>query len=196
MSDATAELTDHQYDGIQEYDNPLPGWWSMLFFLTAVFAVGYGVHYHLGGNGESVQDEYGEEAAAVFELRFAELGELQPDRATLLAYSNDPKWLAVGQAVFKANCVSCHGAQAQGDIGPNLTDDSWKNVDHIEDIARVIADGAGNGSMPAWRTRFSHVNQIVLTAAYVASLRGSKPEAGKDPEGKVIPAWTEDRSAE
>jgi cytochrome c oxidase cbb3-type subunit III len=189
MSDVTAELTDHEYDGIREYDNPLPGWWSLIFFLSTVFAIGYGVHYHLGGEGESVEDEYGAEAAAVFELRFAELGELQPDRATLLAYMNDPQWLAVGQAVFKANCVSCHGADAQGDIGPNLTDDSWKNVDHIEDIARVIADGAGNGSMPAWRTRLSHVNQIVLTAAYIASLRGSNPAGGRDPEGDAIPAW-------
>jgi cytochrome c oxidase cbb3-type subunit 3 len=185
----TAELTDHEYDGIQEYDNPLPGWWSLLFFLSFVFAIGYGVHYHLGGEGPSVQDEYDAQAAEVFELRFAELGELQPDRTTLLAYMNDPKWLSVGQAVYKANCTSCHGADAQGDIGPNLTDDQWKNVTAIEDIARVIADGAGNGSMPAWRNRLSHVNQIVLTAAYIASLRGSSPADPRAPEGGAIPAW-------
>jgi cytochrome c oxidase cbb3-type subunit 3 len=185
----TAELTDHAYDGIQEYDNPLPGWWSLLFFLSVVFAVAYTVHYHLGGEGESVEEEYDAQAAEVFELRFAELGELQADRATLLAFMNDPEWLTVGQAVFKAHCTSCHGADAQGDIGPNLTDDAWKNVDHVEDIARVIADGAGNGSMPAWRTRLSHVNQIVLTAAYVASLRGSNPAQPRAPEGDAIPPW-------
>ncbi len=191
MTDSTtAELTEHEYDGIREYDNPLPGWWSLVFFLSVVFAIAYGVHYHLGGEGPSVQDEYDAEAAEVFELRFAELGELQPDRETLLAYMNDPKWLAVGQAVFKANCTSCHGANAQGDIGPNLTDDYWKNVKSIEDIARVIADGAGNGSMPAWRNRLSHVNQIVLTAAYVASLRGSNPADVRAPEGQPIPPWT------
>ncbi len=184
-----SELTDHEYDGIQEYDNPLPGWWSLVFFLSVVFALAYGVHYHLGGDGASVEDEYSAQAAEVFEMRFAELGELQPDRATLLTYMNDPQWLAVGQAVFRANCVSCHGSNAQGDIGPNLTDDQWKNVDAIEDIARVIADGAGNGSMPAWRNRMSHVNQIVLTAAYVASLRGSGPAEPRAPEGDTIPMW-------
>jgi cytochrome c oxidase cbb3-type subunit 3 len=186
---AMTELTDHEYDGIQEYDNPLPGWWSLVFFLSFVFSIAYGVHYHLGGDGPSVEDEYGAQAAEVFEMRFAELGELQPDRTTLLAYMNDPQWLAVGEAVFRANCVSCHGSAAQGDIGPNLTDDQWKNVDAIEDIARVIADGAGNGSMPAWRNRLSHVNQIVLTAAYVASLRGSAPAEPRAPEGDTIPTW-------
>lgn len=190
MTDPTpAELTDHAYDGIQEYDNPLPTWWSLLFFFSVIFALLYAVRYHLGGPGPSVHDDYDANAAEVFELRFAELGDLTPDRTTLLAYMDDPKWLAVGQAVFKANCVSCHGAAGQGDIGPNLTDDHWKNVTAIEDIARVISDGAGNGSMPAWRNRLSHVNQIVLTAAYIASLRGSNPANARAPEGSEIVAW-------
>lgn len=187
-----AELTDHAYDDIQEYDNPLPTWWSLLFFFSVIFALLYAVRYHLGGPGPSVEEEYDESAAEIFQLRFAELGDLAPDRATLLQYKDDAGWLAVGQAVFKANCVSCHGANGQGDIGPNLTDDHWKNVTAIEDIARVISDGAGNGSMPAWRNRLSHVNQIVLTAAYVASLRGSNPANARAPEGAAIPAWNGD----
>jgi cytochrome c oxidase cbb3-type subunit III len=35
----------------------------------------------------------------------------------------------------------------------------------------VIADGAGNGAMPAWRNRL-HPNELLLVSAYVASLRG------------------------
>jgi cytochrome c oxidase cbb3-type subunit 3 len=74
-------------------------------------------------------------------------------------------------------------------VGPNLTDDNWKNVTKLEDIAKVIEVGAANGSMPAWRNRLSHVNLIVLTSAYVASLRGTNPANPKAPEGNPIPPW-------
>jgi cytochrome c oxidase cbb3-type subunit 3 len=72
-----------------------------------------------------------------------------------------------------------------------LTDDKWKNVAKLEDIAKVIEVGAANGSMPAWRNRMSHINQLVLTAAYVASLRGTNPANPKapGPDDKPIPPW-------
>lgn len=191
MSDSSDKelLLDHNYDGIQEYDNPLPGWWSALFIGTTLFAVFYLMYMHSGVPGRSMQDEYDAEAAEIFEQRFAELGELSPDRETILKYMEDPKWLKVGESVFKTNCVSCHAEGGLGNVGPNLTDDAWKNVKSVEDIAKVISDGAAGGAMPAWRNRLSHVNQIVLTAAYVASLRGSAPGQGKPPEGNQVPPW-------
>ena len=33
------QLLDHEYDGIQEYDNPCPGWWHAIFLLTVLFSV-------------------------------------------------------------------------------------------------------------------------------------------------------------
>ncbi len=182
-------LLDHNYDGIQEYDNPLPGWWSGLFVGTIVFSALYLLYHHSGVEGRSVYDDYEREKAEVFEKRFAELGELTPDKETILKYMNDPKWLAVGESVFKANCVSCHADGGLGNVGPNLTDDYWKNVQSVEDIAKVIANGAAGGAMPAWKNRLSHPNQIVLTAAYVASLRGKGGGGGKPPEGRKIPPW-------
>ncbi len=93
------------------------------------------------------------------------------------------------QTVYKTNCISCHGRDGEGKVGPNLTDDFYKNVSKIEDIARVINKGAGNGAMPAWATRI-HPNEVVLVSAYVASLRGSTPAGeAKGPEGNQIPAW-------
>ncbi len=114
---------------------------------------------------------------------------LQPDRETILKYMNDPEWLAVGQVVYKTNCVSCHGAKGEGLVGPNLTDDYWKNVRKVEDIATVIANGAANGSMPAWKNRLSHPNQIVLTAAYIASLRNNPLPGPRPAEGDPVPPW-------
>ncbi len=180
--------TIHTYDGIQEYDNPLPGWWKNLFWCSIFFACFYVVYYHLGVEGRSIHDDYERQMASIFVRRFSTIGILEPDRETLIKYMNDPEWLAVGKAVYKANCVSCHGADGQGLIGPNLTDNYWKNVATIEDVARVIADGAASGSMPAWKKRMTHQNQIVLTAAYIASMR-AHPVTGKVAEGKEIPAW-------
>jgi cytochrome c oxidase cbb3-type subunit 3 len=191
----TEILTDHVYDDIQEYDNPLPGWWSALYFGSVVFAFFYLVYYYLG-DGPSIAQEYDTDAAEIMNLRFSEIGDLEPDRATIVEYMAKPEWLAAGRAVFNANCVSCHGKNAEGMVGPNLTDDSWKHVVNVEDIASVIANGAANGSMPAWRNRLSHVNQIVLTAAYVASLRGSNPGGAKAPEGSVVAPWPTAPAAE
>jgi cytochrome c oxidase cbb3-type subunit 3 len=187
------KLTDHLYDGIREYDNPLPGWWTWLFILSIVFSFFYWIYFQLGTPGRSIHDQLDAQAAAIFELKFAEIGTLVPDRETIVKYMHDDKFRAVGKAIFKANCVSCHGANGEGNVGPNLTDERWKNVKQIEDIARVIENGAANGAMPAWRTRLSHINKIVLTAAYVASLRGSNPPGGKPPEPEAvpIPPWPE-----
>ena len=190
-ADKSQSLTEHCYDGIQEYDNPLPGWWVWLFIATVLFAPVYWVYFHFGTEGRSTHDEYDRHMASIFELRFQEIGELQADRATILKYMKDPKWSAVGKVVYQTNCANCHGPDGGGAIGPNLTDHFWKNVKNVEDIARVIRDGAANGAMPAWKNRLSHQNQIVLTAAYVASLRGQEV-SGKAAEGNEIPAWEQE----
>ena len=35
------KTTGHVYDGIEEYDNPLPAWWLNLFVLSMVFGIVY-----------------------------------------------------------------------------------------------------------------------------------------------------------
>jgi cytochrome c oxidase cbb3-type subunit 3 len=184
-------LTGHTYDGIQEYDNPLPGWWKFLFWFFILIAPLYYFYIH-GGDGRSIEDQYNKHMASVFETRFAKIGDLTPDRETILKYMNEEKeWLAVGKVVYETNCVSCHKANGGGAVGPNLTDDYWKNVRNVEDIAKVIENGAANGAMPAWKNRLTHPNQVVLTAAYVASLRETPAAGGKPPEGNEISAWNE-----
>ncbi len=50
MGKVTNELIDHDYDGIQEYDNDLPGWWKALFLITIVIAIIYVPYYHFYGD--------------------------------------------------------------------------------------------------------------------------------------------------
>jgi len=151
--------------------------------------------FHIGAPGRSMTDQYDAALAANTRLQFSEIGDLQPTADNILLYSSAlakgrKSWLSVGQTLFKTNCVSCHGLDGIGKVGPNLTDNYYKNVHKVEDIARVITQGAGNGAMPAWGTRLLP-NEIVLVSAYVASLRGSEHEGGKLPEGSEIPPWPE-----
>ncbi len=187
----TNSLTDHAYDGIQEFDNPLPGWWKWTFVGSIVFSVFYLLYFHIGAPGRSIAETYDAALSANMRLQFAEIGDLKPDADTIVRFSHKPSWLKVGQNVFKANCISCHGREGEGKVGPNLTDEFYKNVSKIEDIARVINKGAGNGAMPAWSTRMLP-NEVVLVSAYVASLRGTTPAGeAKGPEGNAIAAWPE-----
>ncbi len=81
-------LTNHSYDGIQEYDNPLPGWWKFLFWCSIFFAPLYWFYFQFGVEGRSIHDKYEQHMASVFELKFEEIGELEADRATIYKYMN------------------------------------------------------------------------------------------------------------
>lgn len=184
----TDPLTNHTYDGIQEYDNPLPGWWKWMFIGSIVFSIFYAMFFHMGAPGRSMLDQYDVAFAANTRLQFSEIGDLEPTRETLLSYMQEDRWLRVGQVVYKTNCITCHGRNGEGVVGPNLTDEFYKHVKNVEDIAKVINEGAANGAMPAWANRL-HQNEIVLVSCYIASLRGENVEGGKGPEGNAIAPW-------
>ena len=184
-----SELTGHSYDGIQEFDNPLPGWWKWMFVATILVCPPYWVYYHLGAEGRTVADQYQVAMADNARLQFAEVGELNGDRATLVKYMNDKNWINIGRSIYQTNCISCHKSDGSGLVGPNLTDEHYKNVKQIEDVFSVVVKGAGGAALPAWKNRLSQ-NEIVLVAAYVASLRGTPiGQSSRPPEGTIIPPW-------
>ena len=180
--------TEHAYDGIEEYDNPLPGWWKWTFVATIIVCPFYWMFYHGGADGRSIQDDYNVALAENTRLQFAEIGDLEPTEETILKFAQKSNWVRVGEIVFKTNCSSCHGREGEGKIGPNLTDEYFKHISKVDDIARVIANGAAANAMPAWSNRL-HTNEIVMVSAYVANLRGTNVEGGKAAEGKLIAAW-------
>ncbi|MCF7807100.1 MAG: c-type cytochrome [Candidatus Marinimicrobia bacterium] len=59
MGKASNKLIEHDFDGIQEYDNDLPGWWKALFLITVIFSIIYVPYYHLAGDLQ--EDEYAKE---------------------------------------------------------------------------------------------------------------------------------------
>ena len=179
----------HAYDGIREYDNPMPFWWSAIFWVTILFSLPYFVFYHLGGVGTSLSEDYETEVGAFYEVQAAKLGNLKPDEATILALSTDRQRLMAGQNMFKANCATCHAPDGGGKTGPNLTDDFYINVRKPEDIFTVLRDGVEAKGMPKWGKRFSEL-QLVLLSAYVAGLRGTSPASPLTSQGDRLGPWT------
>lgn len=187
MNQKYDQLSDHEYDGIREFDNPTPGWWHLIFFLTVVFSVLYFAFFTFSPLAPTIQDQWAKERAREIKREFALMGELKPDEPTILKLASNPSVLGNARALFAANCVACHTADGGGLVGPNLCDDAYKSVRQVTDIYSVITSGAANGAMPAWRMLTE--GERVQLAAYVASLRGTTPAAPKAPEGEVIPPW-------
>lgn len=182
------EFFEHAHDGIKEYDNPLPGWWKWLFWGTIFFSIGYYFYYQIA-LGPSIYEKYDQAVVVQLERQLAELGNIAPDDRTIIRLMTEKAdMIAAMSSVFRANCAQCHTADGGGNIGPNLTDDYWKNVKTPADIIKVITNGVPGAAMQSWSNRFREP-QIILLAAYVASLRGTTPANPKAPEGVPIPPW-------
>lgn len=178
--------TGHNYDGIEEYDNPLPAWWFYLFVITIVFAIGYVIAFPGLGSFQGV-------------LNWSSAGELQKDIAEADAqygplftkYANmpivevakDPQALKMGQRLFATYCAQCHGADARGSFGfPNLADNDWLYGGEPERIEQSIAHGR-TGAMPAWESALG--NQGVLdVASFVVTLSGRQADEKSAQAGK------------
>lgn len=186
MANEQDKLFDHAYDGIQEYDNPMPSWWLWLFGLSVIFAFPYIVYYHYGA-GLTIEEQWQAEQEAYAASLLERYGELEPDRATLLAYKDDELAMSGIAGLFRGRCAQCHVADGSGNVGPNLTDDHWVNVERVTDIPEIIRDGLVAKGMPAWGDRMTET-QIVLLSSYVAYL-AENPIDGKAPEGEPLPAW-------
>lgn len=175
-------LLHHEYDGIRELDNNLPPWWLVMFFMTAIFALGYMFHYHVFKTGDLQTVEYNKSMArAKYEVQqYLDKMAMNVDEtnATRLESTED---LAQGKAIFSANCVTCHNTDGQGDIGPNLTDNHWFYSNDIKDVFKTIKMGTAKG-MPEHQSKLNPI-QIQQVASYVLSL---PYKAGKEPEGTEI----------
>jgi cytochrome c oxidase cbb3-type subunit 3 len=180
------KLLDHEYDGIREYDNPLPKWWLWLFVGCIVICWPYILYYHFG-SGPSVHDALDAEIAAFADQLMATYGELEPDLPTIARYMDDDVAMTGMSSLFKGKCAQCHLADGSGNVGPNLTDDHWINVKTLTDIPNVLQYGVITKGMPEWGTQLTET-QIVLLSSYVAQLRRN-PVPGKEPQGDPIDPW-------
>jgi cytochrome c oxidase cbb3-type subunit 3 len=183
-----ARLMDHDYDGIREYDNPLPGWWSIVFGACVAFAFLYFAYYNIAGWGRTPAESYKVALAGWQAIYKGGPGAGGPNvtEEMLAAGTENPDVVAQGAQVFAARCIGCHAEGGRGLIGPNLTDLYQLHGTTRMDLYGTILGGAPGTAMIAWG-EVMRPTEIIAVATFVSSLRG-KNLTGKEPQGKPVPA--------
>lgn len=173
--DETGETktTGHVYDGIEEYDNPLPKWWFGLFLGTFIFTAGYLVVYPglglwkgvFGWTSVNQLEKEQSNAQAKYDETFGVFA-----KTSVVDLAKNPEAMKMGNRLFVNNCTVCHGGDGGGNPGfPNLTDKDWLYGGTPERIEETITKGR-QAMMPAWgpilgETNITNVVEFVLKRA-------------------------------
>lgn len=167
------DTTGHQWDDIEELNNPLPRWWLGLFILTIIFAAVYLYLYPGLGNYEgslkwSQTSQFEAEVVKNKEKQdryFSEFSGLDVN-----ALSTNAKAMDTAERLFLNNCSACHGSAAQGAKGfPNLVDQDWLYGGDPDAIIASIANGRA-GNMP----NLALGAKATILARYVQHLSGTE----------------------
>jgi len=200
--------TGHAWDeDLQEWNNPLPMWWTYLFYITVVFGLVYLALYPglgsfpglLGWTSVGQYDREREAAAKEYDPIYEKFAKM--DIPTLAANTEARE---MGQRLYLTYCYQCHGSDARGGKGfPNLTDGDWLYGGSPEVIQTTILNGR-MGVMPPMIDAVGGAEGVKELANYVREISGQKPfdpvlaARGKEkfavcaachgPEGKGNPA--------
>lgn len=188
--DTTEETLGHEFDGIEEYDNPLPKWWFQMFIGTVIFGLAYLALYPglgtfqglLGWSSTGQWEEEMQHAEETYKPVFAKYAALPVEE--LVANSENENGLKMGQRMFANNCSLCHGTAATGAYGfPNLTDADWLYGGDANTIKASISNGR-SGSMPPWGAVLGEEGVRDVTS-YVLSLSGAEVDGEAAARGQT-----------
>ncbi|MGY0399589.1 MAG: cytochrome-c oxidase, cbb3-type subunit III [Ostreibacterium sp.] len=190
-----AEEMKHEFDGIKEFNTPMPKWWFWTFLAAIVWAIGFVFYYPALGNFKGFGNwtgvkQYNEEIQATnkkYNEYYASM-----TKGSIEEISTKPQVVKTGRRLFLNNCAVCHGSDAHGALGfPNLTDNDWLYGGKGKTIEKTITDGR-HGNMPSQRQAvidYAKANKLNTgtiiddTVNYILSLSGH----GKaNPAGKQV----------
>lgn len=187
-SDNAGGTTGHVHDGIEEYDNPLPLWWLVLFLGSMIFGVGYLIAFPGMGNfpgllGWTQVNHYEAEvlkAEEQYAPLYAKYAATPIEQLHLI-----PEAMKMAQRIFGNNCAQCHGSDAGGAFGfPNLTDDDWLWGGEASNIRTTIVQGR-TGLMPGWGG-ILQTDQVAAAVAFVQKVSGQGHDQVLAEEGQAV----------
>ena len=162
-------IQGHDYDGIQEYDNPMPAWWLWIWYATIAWSLFYIAALGIGwiddydAQLESGKDRIAQKQAA-HAAAMADSDAPVVDEESLTALLDDDDALATGSDVYAARCAQCHGRDGGGGIGPAFNDDQWDHGEELMVQYEIIRDGIAAEGMPAHNTLLSDDEMGAVTA--------------------------------
>ncbi|WBU65685.1 cytochrome-c oxidase, cbb3-type subunit III [Paracoccus aerodenitrificans] len=199
--------TGHSWDGIEEYDNPLPRWWLWMFYATIVWGFGYTIFYPAwpminGATQGILGTDYRKEVAAEIQRYDEANASIQQKlvETELNAIAADPELvnysMNAGRAVFATWCAQCHGSGAAGAKGyPNLLDNDWLWGGSLDEIHTTVTHGIRNEDDPDARysemPRFGldgmlddeQIDQVTQT---VLAMSGQPNDAAQAAAGETV----------
>lgn len=181
------KTTGHNYDGIEEYDNPLPAWWFWGFVISILFGIGYLLYYpglgNFAGLGGWSQVGALTESQDVADERYGPLF-AQYSAIAVDDLATDPAAMRMGRRLFATNCAVCHGTAGTGSDGfPNLTDNDWHWGSSADEIKTTILQGR-QAMMPAWGPALQDQG-VTEVAEYVEQLAGRDVDPAIAAAGKT-----------
>lgn len=183
------DLLDHNYDGIQEFDNPTPSWWHVIFAGSMIFALLYIPVMHLSPLTKTRYESLAKAEEVALERQFGELRTLELNEDKVAKALENEQWVGMGESIFQERCVLCHdvGGPGKAGLGLNLTDNVYKNITSVQEILDVLDEGIGV-AMPSQRANLNET-EMALVTAYVVTLRNTNHPDGIAPEGVEIPPF-------
>ncbi|MDD2271720.1 MAG: c-type cytochrome [Desulfuromonadaceae bacterium] len=159
----------HEYDGITyRKEKSSPGIFRILFAVLVVWAVIFMGYYLFSGwssqsEADAVKKERDSRKLAAHKTAEVTLAGAAGSGHTVEAY------VAAGKKLYGNLCVACHGENAKGVVGPDLTVSTYKYGKSRLDITKTITEGRPGG-MPSFSSQIDK-EQIEGLVEFVLSLK-------------------------
>ena len=176
------EIKEHEFDGIQEFDNKLPNWWLWTLYGSIVFSLLYWIVFHTLEIGTLPEERFAQRMQAAQEAQLERAAKAGLSNATFAVMSGTESRVQQGREVFQKHCTQCHLEQGQGSVGPNLTDGYWIHGCEPMQMYETVKEGVPAKGMPAWMNQLGP-DRVQAVVAYVMTLTGTEVD-GKAPEGE------------